>query len=145
MLGFGAVWNFYPSVQARLGCPTEVEKGIWAGEEVFQGGYMFWRSDDLKVYVLKNDGTWQSYPDTWTSAEFESDASIIAPSGYYQPKRGFGKVWREQPGVRSSLGWATTEERGFGASVQAFSGGLMFWSNLRGTYVLYNDATWQKF
>ncbi len=145
ILGFGAVWNFYPSVQARLGCPTEVEKGVWSAEEVFQTGYMFWRADNTQIYVLKNTGTWQAYPDTWTAAEPEWDPAIVPPAGYYQPKRGFGKIWREQPGVRTGLGWATTEERGFTGSVQAFSGGLMFWSNLRGTYVLYNDGTWQKY
>ncbi|NLG28430.1 MAG: hypothetical protein GX557_10995, partial [Chloroflexi bacterium] len=145
VLGFGTVWFGNPTVQAKLGCPAEVEKGILAAEESFQNGYMFWRSDKLLIYVLKDNGTWQSYPDTWTSAEPEWDAGIVAPAGFYQPKRGFGKVWREQPGVRTSLGWATTEERGFGASVQGYAGGLMFWSNLRGTFVLYGDGTWAKF
>ena len=145
VLGFGTVWYSHADVQAKLGCPTEVEKGVWAAEESFQGGYMFWRADTAYIYVVKNDGTWQAYPDTWTSAEAEWDTTIVPPAGYYQPKRGFGKVWRVQPGVRTSLGWATTEERGFSASVQPFSGGTMFWSNLRGTYVLYNDGTWARY
>jgi hypothetical protein len=139
------VWYGNPQVQAKLGCPTAVESGVWAAEESFQTGYMFWRADTAYIYVLKSNGTWQSYPDTWTSAEPETDPTIVAPAGYYQPKRGFGKVWRLQPGARSGLGWATTEERGFTASIQPYAGGLMFWSNLRGTYVLYSDGTWQRF
>ena len=75
------MWFGNPTVQAKLGCPAELEKGIWAAEESFQSGYMFWRADNLLIYVLKNNGTWQSYPDTWTSAEPEWDAGIVAPAG----------------------------------------------------------------
>ena len=35
--------------------------------------------------------------------------------------RGFGQVWREQPGVRNRLGWATDLETGFPTSVQRTS------------------------
>jgi serine/threonine-protein kinase len=144
-MGFGTVWNNNPGVRSRLGCPTDVEKGVWAGEETFINGYMFYRQDAAYIYVMNNNGTWQGYNDTWTSAEPEWDTSIVAPPGYLQPKRGFGKVWRNNPSVRSGLSWATMEERGFGATVQAFTGGLMLWSNVRGVYVLYNDGTWQRF
>jgi hypothetical protein len=145
VLGFGRVWNTYPNVRSKLGCPTEVEKGVWAAEESFQGGYMFWRDDTKVIYVLYNNGTWQSFNDTWTTGQPETDTSIVPPPGYYQPKRGFGKVWRDNSSVRSTLGWATTEERGFYASVQQFSGGLMFWSNVRGIYVLYSDGRWERY
>lgn len=145
VLGFGRIWNNYSSVKSKLGCPTEVEKGIWAAEESFQNGYMFWREDTKVIYVLYNNGTWQSFNDTWTSGEPETDTTIVPPPGYYQPKRGFGKVWRENSAVRSGLGWATTEERGFYASVQQFNGGLMFWSNVRGIFVLYSDARWERY
>ena len=37
----------------------------------------------------------------------EEDPDIIPPEGYYEPVRGFGKVWREERGVREHLGWAT--------------------------------------
>jgi hypothetical protein len=50
----------------------------------------------------------------------ETDPAFDPPagSGFYQPKRGFGRVWREQPGVRERLGWATDPEFGFDMSVQ---------------------------
>jgi len=145
ILGFGNVWNTHSQVRTKLGCPTEVEKGIWAGEETFVGGYMFWRQDQAYIYVLLNNGTWQGHADTWTSAEPEWDPLIVPPAGYYQPKRGFGKVWRDVPGLRTTLSWATTEERGFYGSAQAFDGGHMLWSNARGIYVLYNDGTWSHY
>ena len=71
--------------------------------------------------------------------------SIVPPWGYYQPVRGFGKAWRQEPGVRDRLGWATDTERGFSAAVQSFEHGLMIWSNAKGIYVLYHDGTWQRF
>ncbi len=145
VLGFGNVWNSHSAVRSKLGCPTETEKSVWAGEQSFQGGYMFWREDTKQIYVIYNNGTWQVYEDTWTTSQPETDPSIVAPSGYYQPKRGFGKVWRENPQVRNNLGWATTEERALHGSVQPFEGGRMIWSNTRGVYVLYSDSTWQRY
>ncbi len=143
ILGFGSIWSTYPQVRARLGCPVELESSRWSGEETFVHGYMFWRSDLLLVYVLYDDHTWQSYADTWQEGQLEWDTTIVAPSGLYQPKRGFGRVWREQPGVRDKIGWATTTERGLGASYQAYQGGLMIWSDVQGSFVLFNDGTWE--
>jgi hypothetical protein len=117
----------------------------WSAEETFIGGYMFWRGDLGLIYAVYNGGTWQSFVDTWTEGDLEWDPTIVPPAGYYQPKRGFGKVWREQAGVRDKLSWATTEERGLGASWQAYQGGLMLWSDVQGTFVLYNDGTWSKY
>jgi hypothetical protein len=34
------------------------------------------------------------------------------------PVRGFGRVWREWPGVRQRLGWALAPERAFTAALQ---------------------------
>ena len=145
MQGFGRVWNTYGQVRNGLGCPTEAEKGIWAGEQSFQGGYMFWRQDETYIYVLNNNGTWQGYDDTWTSAEPEWDVNIVAPAGYYQPKRGFGKVWRDNSAVRNGLNWATMEERGFFGTTEAFERGRMIWSNARGIFVLYDTGHWEHY
>ncbi len=145
VLGFGRVYNTHASVRNKIGCATEPEKGVWMAEEFFQGGSMYWRQDMERIYVLYRNGTWTSFPNTWTVGMPEFDPSIIAPPGYYQPIRGFGKVWREQGAVRNSLGWATTQERGFFGSVQPFTGGTMLWSNVRGVLVLYNDGRWARF
>ena len=145
ILGFGEIWNTYADVRDRLGCPVELETSTWSAEESFIGGYTFWRGDLRLIYALYNDGTWQSFVDTWNEGDLEWDSTIVPPSGYYQPKRGFGKVWREQAGVRDKLSWATTEERGLNASWQAYQGGLMLWSDALGFFVLYNDGTWSRY
>ncbi|HNT06412.1 MAG: PA14 domain protein [Chloroflexi bacterium ADurb.Bin180] len=151
VLGFGNLWSSNASLRTRLGCPVEVEKSAWSAEQACLNGYMFWRQDLGLIYTLYNDGKWQSFVDSWTEGQTEWDVSIIPPAGFFQPKRGFGKVWREQyvqPGilVRDRLSWATHEERGLSMSWQAYTGGLMFWTSTSGTFVLYYDNnTWQKF
>jgi len=145
VLGFGRVWSTYSNVSSRLGCPTAVEVSVWTAEESFQGGYMYWRDDTDTIYVIYNNGTWQSFSDTWTSGDAEWDSSIVPPYGLFQPKRGFGKVWRDNSAVRSTLGWAVNEERGFQGSAQSFNGGTMLFSNTMGIYVLYSDGRWERY
>ncbi len=145
ILGFGRIWTTYATVRSRLGCPVQLETNTWSAEQSFTGGYMFWRGDLRLIYALYNDGTWQSFVDHWNEGDQEWDPAIVAPAGYYQPKRGFGTVWRDQSGVRDKLSWATTEERGLGASWQAYSGGLMIWSDTLSHFVLYNDGTWSRY
>ena len=95
--------------------------------------------------MLYSNGLWQSVADTFVDGQPESDPAIVAPWGYYQPIRGFGKVWREEPGVRDRLGWGTEKERGANLSRQNYENGLMIWSPTRGVLVLYQDGTWQGF
>lgn len=151
IFGFGRIWSTYPAVRNRLGCPVEIEKNTWSAEQTFISGYMFWRGDLGVIYTLFSDKKFQQFVDTWTSAEPEWDTTIVPPAGLYQPKRGFGKVWREgvvPPAlkVRDKLSWATKEELGLGASWQAYAGGLMLWSNTQGIFVLYYDNyTWERY
>jgi hypothetical protein len=145
ILGFGRIWTTYDTVRSRLGCPNQLETNTWSGEQTCIGGYMFWREDLRLIYALYSNGTWQSFVDNWHEGDQEWDPAIVAPGGYYQPKRGFGKVWREQPGVRDKLSWGTIEERGINASWQGYEGGLMLWSGNLSFFVLYNDGTWSRY
>ncbi len=107
-----------------LFCPNGPAQSSWAAEQIFEGGRMLWLEDgslvDAKykgqslIFVLYAPGqSWEIYPDTWTSIEPDRDPSIAPPAGFYQPIRGFGKVWRDTPQVRQRLGWALADERGF--------------------------------
>jgi hypothetical protein len=144
ILGFGDFWRSNAQVRACLGCPIEPEKSVWMAEQLFTGGRMFWREDTRVIYVLFNDGTWQRFPDTWRAGDPELSCSAVPPSGYYQPRRGFGKVWCENGPVRTRLSWATMEERGFTGAVEAFERGLMLWSPRLGIYMLCNDGRWLR-
>lgn len=107
-------------------CPAYEVTTTPAAEETFEHGRMIWLSEmrfppvtaASQVLVLYDDGQWAQYDDTWAEGEPESDPAIVPPAGLLQPIRGFGKVWREQAGVRDKLGWATAAEVGYTASWQ---------------------------
>jgi YVTN family beta-propeller protein len=139
---FAAIWA---DRRDRLGCPTEAEREVPLAEEAFERGRMFWRGDSREIYVLHDDHTWQAFADTWQEGQPQDDPNLVAPPGLFQPKRGFGKVWREQlGGPASQIGWATEEERGFTGVVQAFDGGTILWSDRGTAYVLYADGSWEQ-
>ncbi len=102
-------------------CPAYTASSTWAAEQYFERGRMMWlqevRDESVVqrslILVFYNDGRYEQYNDTWTEGDPEKDPTITPPEGLFQPVRGFGKVWREQPGVRDGLGWAKAPEQGF--------------------------------
>lgn len=119
-------------------CPLKPATFPQAAEQIFEHGRMIWlqeipsendgwgKAQGPTIYVLYNyyingestGGQSQKFDDTWTSDEQESDPSIVPPEGLYQPIRGFGKVWRNNPEVRERLGWALAPERGYDGAYQ---------------------------
>jgi hypothetical protein len=100
---------------------------------------MLWREDTKQICVLYADGNWAIYADAWTPDKPGSDPEIVPPAERLQPVRGFGLVWRTQPGVRDKLGWALRAEEGQPAPVQEFERGAMIRiGNL--TYVLVTSG-----
>lgn len=98
-------------------CPNAVVTTSAAGED-FEGGRVYWYGPvpgltEGTIYVIYNDGTWESYLDTWQEGMPESDPTLIPPAGRYQPVRGIGKLWRENAAVRTRLGWAYEPESAF--------------------------------
>jgi Tol biopolymer transport system component/DNA-binding beta-propeller fold protein YncE len=112
---------FFP--QAPDECPSSPPIVTEGAEQHFEHGLMLWSKAEDRIYVLFGEGAtaWSIYTDEWDEGEPESDPSIVPPPGLYQPARGFGLVWREQPGVRERLGWATGTEAGFTMSIQRTS------------------------
>lgn len=102
-------------------CPAYEPTHTAAAEQSFENGRMIWLREmhyegqvvENAIFVLYADGNGWQFQDTWTPDEPESDPSIVPPPGFYQPIRGFGKVWRENPEVREKLGWALAPEQGF--------------------------------
>jgi hypothetical protein len=112
-----------PAYNEGDSCPADPATFSWAAEQVFEGGRMIWFEAHDLIYVFDDDRgrdgpPVQQFVDTWSPDEPESDPGIVPPEGLYQPIRGFGKVWRTQPGVREQLGWALGPERGFDGAYQ---------------------------
>ena len=114
----------------RWGAPIRWETGFdSAAEQNFEHGYMFWNGDDKRIYVFSAvTNTWRSYTDTWVEGE-PPPVALTPPAGYFQPVRGFGKIWVDYPEIRQALGWATGQEHGITAAWQSFTHGAMLWTN----------------
>jgi hypothetical protein len=127
-----------------LGCPRAEAITVTAARQPFEHGLLLWRKDVNLIYGLGPSQPWFFTGDTWRDGDPSADPSIIPPGDFYQPVRGFGKVWRERPGVREALGWATAEEQGFTAIIQEFTGGTV-WQDAggEGQVTLFNDGSSQ--
>lgn len=99
-------------------CPGGEPAASAAAEQPFEGGVMIWLEATDSIYVFYDDQRWQRLDDTWSEELPESDPNLVPPEGRFQPIRGFGKVWREQPEIRQRLGWALGVELAFGSLLQ---------------------------
>ena len=114
-------WFFSPAPDECPSGPSILTDGA---EEHFEHGLMLWVKAQDSIYVLFDDGAqpaWKAFGDEWDESEPESDPSIVPPAGLYQPLRGFGLIWREEPGIRDRLGWAVDVEVGYPTAIQRTS------------------------
>ncbi len=97
--------------------PTDVLAEVQIVEQVFEHGRMFWIRHNRQIWVMVDNpeavpqgGDWYCYNDTFEDGEPETDPSLKPPDDLIQPRRGFGKLWRTQPGLQEGLGWGVTPE-----------------------------------
>jgi hypothetical protein len=102
-------------------CPLD-RKQVWAAYEAFERGHMVWRDDTREITVLYNDGSFESYEDTWQEGD-PVDIPGSPPPRLFAPVRGFGHLYAGQSHVRERLGWATTAEVGYTMTVETILGG----------------------
>jgi len=115
---------------APAGFPTPVQAQVQGAEQVFEHGRMFWIRHLRQVWVMaagadENSGDWFCFNDAFQEGDPETDPSLVPPEGLYQPKRGFGLIWREKEGVRDRLGWALTPEFELLSDYTYIAGGQM--------------------
>lgn len=119
-------------------CPSGPAMSSAGAVQNFEGGTMIWVEEEDQIYVLFTDvGSpgWNRYVDAWDSGEPDSDPALLPPDGLYQPVRGFGLLWREEPSIRDRLGWAVDEEVGFPLLLQRTS-----YAKYNETYILAPDG-----
>jgi hypothetical protein len=113
--------------------PAPSQMNIAAVYEPFERGFMIYLSDRKQIWVFirptlantstnlpVNFGQWLAYADTFKDGEPETDPTFAAPTRLLQPKRGFGKVWRENAPIRSGIGWALDWEVPYNSSVTTY-------------------------
>jgi hypothetical protein len=103
----------------------------------FQNGFMLWVQQQDAIYVLfdsANFPRWQVFNDAFVEGMPDTDPAYDnPPASTWQPKRGFGLLWRNQSTVRDRLGWSVIEwETSFDVQVQISSGGTIYINEPRG-------------
>jgi hypothetical protein len=119
-----------PVFHRYMGCPQGTVGGVRTAEQYFERGVMVWvelttasGALDRRIFVIRGVPlplTYFIFYDPWSEGEPES-AGLTPPTGLLEPRRGFGKVWRDFPEVREALGWATLPEVAHSATVQPFA------------------------
>jgi len=138
--------------------PTPVLAQISVAEQRFENGRMFWLQPVDQIWVMtvdeNDDQVWSIYDDDFIEGEPEIDPSIDVPDGFYQPERGFGQLWRDNPEVRQALGWAIEPEFGHVTRYEYHAGGTVtnneyvpspgyhIVGSLYGDVVRFNEGEW---
>lgn len=153
-----------PSITATVDVrPTPTLGQIQVAEEVFEHGRMFWIQPRKQIWVMydsgQGTGEWKVYDDTYNDTEPQTDPSIVAPDGKYQPTRGFGKLWRTNQEIKDKLGFGITPEFGYVSNYEYYPGGQVNaqgqWQAGPGYHILFSlynekfqfnevDGTWKK-
>jgi hypothetical protein len=115
-----------------VGFPTNTVAEVQIAEQVFEHGRMFWIRHTRQIWVMvnvppdnANGGDWFCYNDTFQEGEPEIDEKLVPPEGTYQPRRGFGKLWRNRSELKEALGWAITPEFELTSTYTYIAGGYM--------------------
>ncbi len=135
-------------VRNNLGCPHDSLAVTSAAEQYFERGVMLYLEEhpqtfEPTIFVITTEPLpvrYQMYEDTWEAWQPVSGYQT-PPAGMREPEYGFGKVWRERPGVFEALGWATQRERQDHAVYQHFDHGYVIWLNDADfVYVFFPDG-----
>lgn len=143
-------WFFVQPVVAS--CPLNPPAVSEASFQQFQSGFMLWMHQQDAIYVLydsANPPRWQVFPDQFEAGMPESDPAYDnSPPYTWQPRRGFGLVWRTRPEVQSRLGWAVIEwETVYTAQIQIGADGTVYLSEPRGGIfsLLPGGVDWKRY
>lgn len=114
------------------GCPLNPPATSQGVYQQFQNGYMIWIAFQDAIYVFYNDYSlprWQVFRDEFNEGmpEFDPAYDQAPASNLWQPRRGFGMLWRNNALVRDRIGWAIEQwERPYSVMTQTSPDGTIF-------------------
>ncbi len=134
-------------------CPLSAPLASQGVFQEFQNGFMIWVQQQDTLYVLYNDQTqprWQVFNDRFEEGMAEDDPAFAdAPyPNTWQPRRGFGILWRANLTVRNRIGWAVQQwEQPYSARVQRDSNGTTYISAADSSVfaLTRGGSNWQRF
>ncbi len=120
--------------------------------EQFQNGFMLWMGEQHAIYVLydtANYPRWQVFNDIFQDGMPDTDPAYDnAPPNAWQPRRGFGLLWRSNPSLRDRIGWGVTQyETPYTIQIQTGSDGTIYMNEPRGgVFTLSpNSSDWKRY
>jgi len=142
---FRALYLTDEAVRLRFGRPIDPAAQSPGVLQTFERGRMYYATRSAPDYVgepiiyvlcgapergtIPVGHTAAFYRDTWAEGQDPGGGPAPVP-GLFFPRRGFGKVWRENPDVQQCLGYATSAtETAFPIAVQRFAGGVLLLSD----------------
>lgn len=122
---FPCLYTFFFTDRDLGACPLSPARDSTIVMQRFERGWMIWFPHDTggTVTVLYDGGRIATLADSWTEDQPANDPTLTPPPDLLQPVRGFGLVWRTQPGVRDGLGWAVVPEGPYTTQIQSRSTG----------------------
>lgn len=134
-------------------CPMAAPTASQGVFQTFEHGFMVWLGTNDMIYTLYIDSfapQWQTFRDGFDEAmPHDSEQYAIAPNpNLYQPRRGFGLLWRENQAVRERIGWGAIEwEVPYSVQTQTAADGTLYVSDpYGGVFALFpNGSGWQRY
>jgi hypothetical protein len=143
-------WFFItPAMQSCPSVPPTVSMAVF---QEFENGLMIWIQQTDLIYVMYNTlaPAWEIYPDMFDEGMAEEDPDWELPPSQetFQPRRGFGMLWRGNAQVRQRIGWAVEKwEVPYSSTVQeAEDGTIMLQDPYNGVVTLLpNQQDWERY
>ncbi len=134
-LNCGSPWFFSQPIPTT--CPLNPPLITNGAVHQFQNGLMVWVQQQDAIYVLfdsNNLPRWQVLNDRFEDGMLETDPAFNNPPPYtWQPRRGFGLLWRSDFTMQQRLGWAVSEyETPYTIQVQTGADGSIYMNDTRG-------------
>lgn len=143
-------WFIQPRPDSCPMQPPSASNGVY---QRFQNGHMVWVGSQDAIYVMYDDSVsprWEVKRDFFDEGEPEESPQYnSAPqSNLWQPRRGFGLLWRTNDAIRQRIGWATQQwEEPFSVQVQTSDDGTIFVSQPGSNIfaLLPEGEAWQEY
>lgn len=113
-------------------CPLNPPLASQAVYQRFQNGHMIWVGTQDAIYIMYDDDAlprWRVYRDYFEDGMTEMAPDMEEPpaSTLWQPRRGFGLLWRTDERIQERIGWALQEwEQPYSVQVQTSDEGAIF-------------------
>lgn len=115
---------------------------------------MVWVGSLNLIYIMYSDGQaprWMAYRDYFVEgmAETAGEYNNAPAPNLWQPRRGFGLLWRSNPAIRNRIGWAVQEwEQPYSVQIQRAVDGTIYISQPypNTVFMLFaNNTNWQQY